>query len=146
MITQEEARRLSLEYFKGDELAADVFVSKYALTDREGNLQEGTPDDMHRRLAKEFARTEAKYPNPMSEDEIYDLLKDFRYVVPQGSPMAAIGNDHQLQSLSNCFVISRPNDSYSGIMLTDQEQVQIMKRRGGVGFDISSIRPRGLTT
>jgi ribonucleoside-diphosphate reductase alpha chain len=141
-----EVMHASTEYFGGDELAANVFVTKYALTDKEGNIYENTPDDMHHRLAAEFARIEAKYPNPMSEDEIYNLFKDFQYVVPQGSPMSGIGNSHQVQSISNCFVIESPHDSYGGILKTDQELVQIAKRRGGVGFDISTIRPRGRTT
>lgn len=142
--TYEEVRNASLEYFKGDELAADVFASKYALQDLDGKIYELTPADMHRRLAREFARVEAKYPNPMQEDEIFDLLADWR-VVPQGGPMAAIGNPFQVQSLSNCFVVESPYDSYGGILKSDQEQVQIMKRRGGVGLDISNIRPRGLS-
>lgn len=140
--TYEEVRNASLEYFKGDELAADVFASKYALQDLEGSIHELNPADMHRRLAREFARAEAKYPNAMSEDDIHAMLADWQ-VVPQGGPMAAIGNPFQVQSLSNCFVIESPYDSYGGILKADQEQVQIMKRRGGVGFDISSIRPKG---
>jgi ribonucleoside-diphosphate reductase alpha chain len=136
----------AVEYFNGDELAANVFLSKYALRDESGNLLEHTPDDMHRRLAREFARIEAKYPNPLSEDQIYGYLKDFKYIIPQGSPMSGIGNDYQIQSISNCFVIEQPNDSYGGILFADQEQVQIMKRRGGVGMDISTIRPRGMNT
>lgn len=144
--TYEEVREASIKYFNGDELAAEVFAGKYALTDPKTNrLLELTPADMHRRLAKEFARIEAKYPNPMTEDEIYELLADWR-VVPQGSPMSAIGNPYQYQSLSNCFVIESPQDSYGGILRADQEQAQIMKRRGGVGFDVSTIRPRGITT
>ena len=102
----EEAFAKSLEYFDGDELAANVFVAKYALTDKDGKLYEASPDDMHRRLAKEFARVESSYENPMSEEEIYELFKDFKYVVPQGSPMSGIGNPHQIQSISNCFVSS----------------------------------------
>lgn len=136
----------SLQYFDGDELAANVFVTKYALTNKEGDILENTPDDMHRRLAKEFARIEQKYPNPMSEDEIFSLFQDFKYIVPQGSPMSGIGNPHQIQSISNCFVIDPPHDSYGGICKADQELVQIAKRRGGVGFDLSTIRPKGLTT
>jgi len=132
-------------YFDYDELAPDVFM-KYALRDKDDNILEVDPDQMHRRLAREFARMEAKYPNPMGEEEIYDLLKNFDDVVPQGSPMSGIGNPHQLQSLSNCFVIDQPHDSYAGILFSDQEQVQIMKRRGGVGFDISAIRPKGQPT
>ena len=140
--TYEEVQSASLDYFKGDGLAADVFAGKYALQDLKGNTYELTPTDMHRRLAKEFARAELRYPNPMSEDEIFEMLADWQ-VVPQGGPMSAIGNPFQVQSLSNCFVIESPYDSYGGIMKADQEQVQIMKRRGGVGFDISSIRPKG---
>jgi ribonucleoside-diphosphate reductase alpha chain len=132
-------------YFEGDELAPDVFM-KYALRDAQDDLLETNPDQMHHRLAREFARIEAKYPNPMTEDEIYELLKDFKDVVPQGSPMSGIGNYYQLQSLSNCFVIEQPHDSYGGILFSDQEQVQIMKRRGGVGFDVSTIRPKGQPT
>lgn len=146
MSTFDKAYQESLEYFDGDELAASVFITKYALQDNDGNYLETNPDQMHKRIAKEFARIEAKYNNPMSENEIYDLLKDFKYVVPQGSPMAGVGNKHQIQSLSNCFVVDSPSDSYGGILKTDQEQVQIMKRRGGVGFDISTIRPSGLRT
>lgn len=132
----------TLEYFKGDELAADVFLNKYALRDAQGSLLETLPAQMHRRMAKEFARIEANYPHPMREDEIYYMLSDWT-VIPQGSPMSAIGNSYQVQSLSNCFVIDSPLDSYAGILHTDQEQVQIMKRRGGVGFDLSKIRPKG---
>ena len=143
--TRQIALRQTSDYFEGDELAPDVFM-KYALRDTEDNLLETNPDQMHRRLAREFARIEAKYPNPMSEDEIYILLRDFKDVVPQGSPMSGIGNYYQLQSLSNCFVVEQPHDSYGGILFTDQEQVQIMKRRGGVGFDVSTIRPKGQPT
>ena len=146
MATFEDAFQESLEYFAGDELAANVFVTKYALTDKSGNLHETTPDDMHKRLAKEFSRIEENYPNSMSEEEIYHLLKDFKYVIPQGSPMSGIGNAYQIQSLSNCFVIESPQDSYGGILKTDQELVQIAKRRGGVGFDLSTIRPKGRST
>ncbi len=136
----------STEYFDGDDLAASVFATKYALCDRAGEYQERTPDDMHRRLAKEFSRIESKYANPLSEDEIYELFKEFKYIVPQGSPMAGIGNNNQIQSISNCFVIESPKDSYGGILKSDQELVQIAKRRGGVGFDISTLRPKGLST
>ena len=146
MVTYEDALKKSIEYFNGDELAATVFVTKYALTDQDGNVLEATPDDMHKRLASEFSRIESKYPNAMTEDEIYDLFKEFRYVVPQGSPMSGIGNNNQIQSISNCFVIESPYDSYGGILKADQELVQIAKRRGGVGFDISTIRPQGQTT
>ncbi|MCL2511036.1 MAG: adenosylcobalamin-dependent ribonucleoside-diphosphate reductase [Bacteroidales bacterium] len=141
----EEVLRHSVEYFKGDKLAATVWINKYALKDSQGNIYEKDPDAMHRRMAKEFARMEAKYPNPMSEDEIYELFKNFRYIIPQGSPMSGIGNDFQIVSLSNCFVIGddNPADSYGGIIKTDEEQVQLMKRRGGVGHDLSHIRPKG---
>ena len=143
--TQEEAFKASLEYFKGDDLAARVWVNKYALKDSQGNIYELTPDDMHRRIAKEISRIENKYPNPMSEDEVFDLIKEFKYIVPQGSPMAGIGNPYQVGSLSNCFVIGNEgnSDSYGGVMKIDQEQVQLMKRRGGVGHDLSHIRPKG---
>ena len=146
MSTFDSAMSKSLEYFKGDDLAANVFVTKYALTDKDGNVCEETPDDMHKRLSREFARIEKNYANPIPEKEIYELFKNFKYVVPQGSPMAGIGNPHQIQSISNCFVIESPHDSYGGILKVDQELVQIAKRRGGVGFDISTIRPRGLST
>ena len=143
--TQEEAFNASLYYFKGDDLAARVWVNKYALKDSKGNIYELTPNDMHRRIAKEIARVEANYPNPLSEQEVFDLIKDFKYIVPQGSPMAGIGNPYQIASLSNCFVIGNngDSDSYGGIMKIDQEQVQLMKRRGGVGHDLSHIRPKG---
>lgn len=142
--TPEEIMKSSIEYFHGDELAANVWMNKYALRDGD-KIYELNPDMMHHRLAKEFARIESKYPNPMSEDDIYGLLKDFRYIIPQGSPMSGIGNNFQVVSLSNCFVIgnSGNSDSYGGIMKIDQEQVQLMKRRGGVGHDLSHIRPGG---
>jgi ribonucleoside-diphosphate reductase alpha chain len=141
--TFEEAFKASTQYFGGDELAANVWVNKYALKDSFGNIYERTPDDMHRRLAAEIARVEARYPDPLSEEEVYELLREFKYVVPQGSPMAGIGNHHQVSSLSNCFVIGNNADSYGGIIRTDEEQVQLMKRRGGVGHDLSHIRPKG---
>ncbi|TQD38896.1 adenosylcobalamin-dependent ribonucleoside-diphosphate reductase [Haloflavibacter putidus] len=143
--TQEEAFQASLDYFKGDDLAARVWVNKYALKDSEGTIYELTPNDMHKRIAKEIARVEQKYPNSMSEEKVFDLIKDFKYIVPQGSPMAGIGNPYQIASLSNCFVIGNgsKSDSYGGIMKIDQEQVQLMKRRGGVGHDLSHIRPKG---
>ena len=144
--TYDEALWDSLEYFDGDELAASVFLGKYALQNEKGEYLESRPNDMHKRLAGEFARIERKYPDPMDRHEIYGLLKDFKYIVPQGSPMSGIGNPYQVQSISNCFVIETPYDSYGGILKTDQEQVQIMKRRGGVGFDMSTIRPVGLNT
>ncbi|WP_428232327.1 adenosylcobalamin-dependent ribonucleoside-diphosphate reductase [Flavobacterium sp.] len=142
--TQEEAIKASLEYFKGDSLAATVWVSKYALKDSQGTIFEKSPDDMHHRIAGEIARIEKKYANPLHEEDVFNLIKDFKYLVPQGSPMTGIGNPFQVASLSNCFVIGNDNsDSYGGIMKTDQEQVQLMKRRGGVGHDLSHIRPKG---
>jgi len=141
--TFEEAVKESTKYFNGDELAANVWVNKYALKDSFGNIYESNPDQMHKRISKEVARIEKKYKNPMSEKEVYDLLKNFNYIVPQGSPMAGIGNDLQISSLSNCFVIGNDADSYAGIIRTDEEQVQLMKRRGGVGHDLSHIRPKG---
>jgi ribonucleoside-diphosphate reductase alpha chain len=146
MYNYQQVYDASLEYFNGDELAASVFASKYALQDTEGNYIELTPDDMHQRLANEFSKIESNYPNSLNKNEIYNLFKDFKYVVPQGSPMSGIGNEAKIQSLSNCFVIESPADSYGGILKTDQEQVQIMKRRGGVGFDMSTIRPKGMFT
>ena len=140
----EDIMKSSIEYFGGDELAANVWMNKYALRD-EDKIYELNPDMMHHRLASEFARIEQNYPNPMSEETIYGLLKDFKYVIPQGSPMSGIGNNFQVVSLSNCFVIgnSGNSDSYGGIMKIDQEQVQLMKRRGGVGHDLTHIRPSG---
>ncbi|MDP4814863.1 MAG: adenosylcobalamin-dependent ribonucleoside-diphosphate reductase [Saprospiraceae bacterium] len=141
--TYEEALATATDYFKGDTLAASVWVNKYALKDSFGKIYEKSPDDMHRRIAKELARIEAKYTNSLTESEIYDLLADFKYIIPQGSPMAGIGNHFQVSSLSNCFVIGTGADSYGGIIRTDEEQVQLMKRRGGVGHDLSHIRPKG---
>lgn len=143
--TNEESFQAALKYFKSDELAARVWVNKYALKDSDGNLYELTPDDMHWRLVREISRIEKRYPNPMSEEKIFELFRNFTYIIPQGGPMAGIGNDFQIASLSNCFVIgdNGPSDSYGGIMKTDQEQVQLMKRRGGVGHDLSHIRPKG---
>jgi ribonucleoside-diphosphate reductase alpha chain len=135
----------SMVYFNGDELASSVFSGKYSLPDGAGKVLELTPLEMHRRLAREFARVESSYDNAMSEDEIFELLADWS-IVPQGSPLSGIGNLSQVQSLSNCFVIEPPQDSYAGILRADQEQVQIMKRRGGVGFDVSKIRPKGEPT
>ena len=139
----DEAVAASREYFSGDELAATVWVNKYALKDSFGKIYESNPGDMHRRLAKEIARIEKRYPNPLTEDEIFEVLDHFRYIVPQGGPMTGIGNPFQIASLSNCFVVGHegPSDSYGGIMKIDQEQVQLMKRRGGVGHDLSHIRP-----
>jgi ribonucleoside-diphosphate reductase alpha chain len=143
--SHDEAVEASIRYFNGDELAARVWANKYALKDSFGNLYEKTPDDMHRRLAREIRRVEMKYKNPLPEELIYNILKDFKYIIPQGGPMTGIGNDFQIASLSNCFVIGNDgdSDSYGGIMKIDQEQVQLMKRRGGVGHDLSHIRPKG---
>ena len=143
--TYQQAYEASLKYFDGDELAARVWATKYALKDSFGHLYELTPDDMHRRIAREIARIENKYPNPLSEDRLFELMSHFRYIVPQGSPMAGIGNNFQVGSLSNCFVIGLDGepDSYGGILKIDEEQVQLMKRRGGVGHDLSHIRPKG---
>jgi ribonucleoside-diphosphate reductase alpha chain len=143
--TSDEAYQNALKYFQGDDLAARVWVNKYALKDSYGNIYEGTPDDMHRRIASEIARIELRYPNPLKEEEIFDLISHFKYIIPQGSPMTGIGNPYQIASLSNCFVIGNEgdSDSYGGIMKIDQEQVQLMKRRGGVGHDLSHIRPKG---
>lgn len=145
LYSHDEAVKASIEYFRGDELAARVWANKYALKDSFGNIYEKTPDDMHRRLAREIHRIEKKYKNPLPEELIYGVLKDFKYIVPQGGPMTGIGNAHQIASLSNCFVIGNEgsSDSYGGIMKIDQEQVQLMKRRGGVGHDLSHIRPKG---
>ena len=143
--TFDEAFKASLDYFTGDELAAKVWVNKYALKDAFGNIYEESPNDMHHRLASEIARVEKKYPNPLSEQELFDLFDHFRYIVPQGSPMTGIGNDYQIASLSNCFVIGLDGqaDSYGAIIRIDEEQVQLMKHRGGVGHDLSHIRPKG---
>lgn len=143
--THEEALASSIEYFSGDTLAANVWINKYALKDSQGNLYEKNPDEMHHRIANEISRIESRYSNSMSSDEIYSVLKNFKYIIPSGSPMAGIGNDFQISSLSNCFVIGNDgdSDSYGGIMKIDQEQVQLMKRRGGVGHDLTHIRPGG---
>lgn len=144
-VTREEATEKTLHYFDGDELATNVWINKYALKNSEGLLLESSPNQMHRRIASELARIEAKYPNGLSEQEIFNLLKSFKYIVPQGGPMAGIGNNEQYVSLSNCFVIGNEgmSDSYGSIMKTDEEQIQLMKRRGGVGHDLSDIRPFG---
>lgn len=146
VVSEEEAREATLEYFSGDELAADVAVKKYLLRDIQGNLVEKTPDDIHHRLAKEFARIESNYPDPLTEDEIYNLMKDFKEIIPQGSLMSGIGNNFQIQSLSNCQILPDVIDSYGGIMQQDEWLVQLSKRRCGLGFDISGIRPKGLPT
>ena len=141
----EEAFEESLRYFQGDELAARVWVNKYAVKDSFGNIYEKSPEDMHWRIANEVARVEAKYANPLSAEELFKLLDHFKYIVPQGSPMTGIGNNYQVASLSNCFVIGVDGnaDSYGAIFKVDEEQVQLMKRRGGVGHDLSHIRPKG---
>ena len=140
-----DAVAASKEYFAGDELAAQVWVTKYALKDSFGHIYEKSPVDMHMRIASEIERIENKYPNPMSREDVFNLLDHFRYVIPQGGPMTGIGNTFQVASLSNCFVIGHKNpaDSYGGIFRMDEEQVQLMKRRGGVGHDLSDIRPTG---
>lgn len=139
--TREEVLEATLDYFNGDTLAAEVWINKYCLKDSDGNLYEKTPDDMHWRLAKELGRIEKNYPNPISVDEIYNKIKNFKKIIPQGSPMSGIGNDFQTISIGNCFVIGNDADSYGGIFKLDQEQAQLMKRRGGVGHDLSGIRP-----
>jgi ribonucleoside-diphosphate reductase alpha chain len=143
--TFDEAMQASTEYFGGDELAAKVWINKYALKDSFGNIFEKNPDDMHHRLANEIARIESNYPNPLTADQLFDLFKNFKYIVPQGSPMTGIGNTYQIASLSNCFVIGfdGESDSYGAVIKIDEEQVQLMKRRGGVGHDLSHIRPYG---
>ena len=143
--TYDDAFKASVDYFNGDELAARVWVNKYAMKDSSGIIYEKSPEDMHWRIANEIARVEAKYSNPMSAQEVYDLIANFKYVIPSGSPMTGIGNDYQIASLSNCFVIGMEGkaDSYGGIIRIDEEQVQLMKRRGGVGHDLSHIRPKG---
>lgn len=140
--SRSEVQKATIEYFNGDQLAADVWINKYALKDSEGNIFELTPDDMHMRIAEELARVEQHYPDPLSEDEIFNLIRNFKYIIPQGSPMSGIGNRIQTVSLSNCYVIGNGSDSYGGIMMVDQEQVQLMKRRGGVGHDLSHLRPK----
>ena len=145
IFNQQEVENETLKYFRGDDLATRVWATKYALKDSFGNIYELTPDDMHHRLASEIARIESKYPNPLSKEELFELLRDFKYIVPQGSPMTGIGNEYQVASLSNCFVIGfdGDSDSYGAIIKIDEEQVQLMKRRGGVGHDLSHIRPKG---
>ncbi len=139
----EEVSEGTLKYFKGDKLSADAWINKYALKDSKGNIYEKSPEQMHKRIAKEIARIEKKYDNPMSEEKIYSLLRGFKYIIPQGGPMTGIGNNYQIVSLSNCFVIGYDADSYGAIIKTEEEQVQLMKRRGGVGHDLSPIRPKG---
>ena len=141
----DEAFEAALQYFKGDELAARVWVNKYSMKDSYGHIYEVSPEDMHWRIANEIARIENKYENPLKAEEIFGLLDHFKYIIPAGSPMTGIGNNHQIASLSNCFVIGLDGqaDSYGGIIRIDEEQVQLMKRRGGVGHDLSHIRPKG---
>ena len=141
--SREEVLDASIKYFKGDTLAAEVWANKYALKDVEGNIYESNPDDMHKRIAKEFARIEKGMPNSIGEQEIYEAIKDFKYIIPQGSPMAGIGNNFQYMSISNCFVIGHDidSDSYGGICNLDEQLIQLMKRRAGVGVDLSFIRP-----
>lgn len=146
MINREEVLNESLSYFNGDDLASQVWVDKYCLRDKNGNLLELSPIDMHKRLSSEFLRIESKYKNPLSEKEIFRLLDGFKYLIPGGSPMAGIGNNHLISSLSNCFVIHNNYDHYGAIFVTDEEQVQLMKRRGGVGHDLSMLRPAGAST
>src|SRR3990167_127184 len=147
MYSYDEALKSSIEYFDGDELAAKVFLDKYALRNNNDEILEQTPYDMHKRLAKEFARIEKnKFKKPLSEDNIFNLFNGFKYIVPQGSPMTAIGNPYYLMSISNCFVVRPPEDSYGGIHRADEQLSQISKRRGGVGIDISNFRPNGTPT
>ncbi|MBQ7964222.1 MAG: ribonucleoside-diphosphate reductase, adenosylcobalamin-dependent, partial [Alistipes sp.] len=144
-VSYNDAVAASKEYFAGDDLAATVWVSKYALKDSYGHIYERTPEDMHHRIAAEIERIEMKYPNPLKKEEVFSLLDHFRYIIPQGGPMTGIGNTLQVASLSNCFVIGNRQhaDSYGGIFRMDEEQVQLMKRRGGVGHDLSELRPTG---
>lgn len=141
MYSKEEVYKNTLKYFNGNDLAANIWIDKYCLKNQNDELLELTPDDMHKRLAKEFARIEQKYKNPLSYEEIYDLLKNFDYIIPGGSILYGVGNNYSVSSLGNCFVIGNVADSYGGIFLTDQEQAQLMKRRAGVGHDISHLRP-----
>ena len=140
---RKEVEEKALEYFNGDTLSRDVWINKYSLKDSHDNIYELSPLDMHKRIASELYRIESKYINPIPEVEILELIKDFKYIVPQGGSMSGIGNNLQTVSLSNCFVTGNESDSYGGLLLTDQEQVQLMKRRGGVGHDLSHIRPKG---
>lgn len=140
---REDVKVAANGYFNGDSLSSDVWINKYALKDSNDNIYEMTPIDMHNRIASELHRIEAKYPNPIPQDLIFDLIKDFKYIVPQGGSMSGIGNNLQIVSLSNCFVVGNDSDSYGGIARTDEQQVQLMKRRGGVGHDLSHIRPKG---
>lgn len=146
IVKAEDAVKASTEYFNGDEFAATTWINKYALKDGDNNLLELTPDDMHKRLAREIARIERQYPNPLSEDELYEVMKNFKYIIPQGGPMTSIGDNYRFQSLSNCFVIGveeGSSDSYGAIFRMDEEQTQLCKRRGGVGHDLSDLRPEG---
>ena len=145
MYTSEEVRAATLEYFNGDELATNVFMTKYCLKDKEGNFKEKTPDDMHRRLASEFARIEKKFggPRSLSEERILDYFKNFKYIVPQGSPMMGIGNNYVNVSLSNCVVVQSPSDNVSSIINSGRDLANLFKRRCGVGLDLSELRPDG---
>ena len=143
MYKKEEVLKSTLNYFNGDDLATDVWINKYGLKDKEDNLLELTPEDMHTRLADELFRIELKYKNPTPYETIKRLLTNFNYFIPAGSCMFGIGNNNSFSSLGNCFVIGNNHDSYSGILRLDEEQVNLMKRRAGVGFDISHLRPRG---
>lgn len=140
MFTKEEVYNATLNYFNGDSMQTSIWMDKYALKNNNEFLEK-TPDDMHKRLAKEFARIEQKYPNPLSYEEIYDLLSNFKFIIPGGSLLYGIGNNYSISSLGNCFVVGNTYDSYGGIFQTDQEQAQLMKRRAGVGHDISHLRP-----
>ena len=144
-LTFDEAFAAALKYFGGDNVASEVWVKKYALKDSDGNVCELTPDEMHRRMAKEIARVEARYPNPVDESEIFGLLEHFRYLIPESRLMSGIGNNYVAESLSSCFAIGLKgsSDSYGAIMHIDEEQVQLLKRRGGVGHDLSQLRPKG---
>jgi len=144
--SKEDVRKATLEYFEGDVLPTDAWMNKYALKNERDEFMELTPDDTHKRISRCFSSVESKYPNPVPEDVIYEALKGFKRIIVQGSPMSGIGNTYQVQSLSNCFVVSSPEDSYGGILKTDEEMCQVLKRRGGVGMDITNIRPKGLRT
>ena len=145
MYKYEEVFDICKKYFNGDELATTVLINKHLLRDKDGNLLENHPDQLFNRISSEFERIEKKYNNPLTKEEIYDAIKDFKYIIPQGSPLFGIGNNNQLTSLANCFVIESPEDSYGGIIQKDEELAQIMKRRGGVGIDISSLRPKDVS-
>ena len=140
--TYDQVYNQTLDYFKGNDLQTNIWIDKYCLKDSKGNYLELTPDDMHKRLAQEFVRIEQKYANPLSYEDIYELLKNFKYIIPGGSILYGVGNNYSISSLGNCFVIGNNSDSYGGICTTDQEQAQLMKRRAGVGHDLSHLRPK----